>query len=406
MGARSDPGDTDFTVFIRLPFPRGDFVDPPPVAWNASKDQELWDILSRPSKGDDIDWKALADNFDVTLQFLLQQAAWLYDRQLSQVRAQMRKVPTAQSNSPSPAPGSVSGSTAFAGQSQKGNAMIGPRAPSRQVSQQKDIPQRGPTHRRTSSTSITTVNQFRHSRDTSRHDTPTAEGKEQRWENYVRRPSVTKRDNPPADSILRSPPLEEENLSSSEESDSEEDSTRRRPRFGRFGKFSTQRAGLRDDEDDEDGTPAFLPMARDAETAPRDRPGEELGATLRLDAERVAAAQRRMAGRSESRRTESSTSSISSGVPVSQTQGDSGRIGPLSPHRAGTLPRQSPRKSIASGRENSDGTPSMGSSFSDLDDASVTQSALEEALMSNMQNGGMASRMSTISQALRSRYLQ
>lgn len=211
------------------------------------------------------------------------------------------------------------------------------------------------------------MNQFRHSRDTSRHDTPTAEGKEQRWENYVRRPSVTKRDNPPADSILRSPPLEEENLSSSEESDSEEDSTRRRPRFGRFGKFSTQRAGLRDDEDDEDGTPAFLPMARDAETAPRDRPGEELGATLRLDAERVAAAQRRMAGRSESRRTESSTSSISSGVPVSQTQGDSGRIGPLSPHRAGTLPRQSPRKSIASGRENSDGTPSMGSSFSDLD---------------------------------------
>ena len=67
----------------------------------------------------------------------------------------------------------------------------------------------------------------------------------------------------------------------------------------------------------------------------------------------------------------------------------------------------------------------MGSSYSDLDgeyllslsflaplwltstlvDASVTQSALEEALLSNMQHGGMASRMSTISQALRSRYL-
>lgn len=38
-------------------------------------------------------------------------------------------------------------------------------------------------------------------------------------------------------------------------------------------------------------------------------------------------------------------------------------------------------------------------------DTSVTQSALEEALLSNMQRGGMASRMSTISQALRSRYL-
>jgi len=40
-----------------------------------------------------------------------------------------------------------------------------------------------------------------------------------------------------------------------------------------------------------------------------------------------------------------------------------------------------------------------------LDDASVTQSALEEALASNMRAGGMASRMSSISQALRSRYL-
>jgi len=42
-----------------------------------------------------------------------------------------------------------------------------------------------------------------------------------------------------------------------------------------------------------------------------------------------------------------------------------------------------------------------------MSDASVTQSALEEALASNMQaGGGMASRMtSTISQALRSKYL-
>jgi hypothetical protein len=70
----------------------------------------------------------------------------------------------------------------------------------------------------------------------------------------------------------------------------------------------------------------------------------------------------------------------------------------------------------------SDGTPSMGSSFSDLDgeslllclycpsvlsviDASVTQSALEEALASRIQDGGIGSRMSTISNVFRSRYL-
>ena len=56
-------------------------------------------------------------------------------------------------------------------------------------------------------------------------------------------------------------------------------------------------------------------------------------------------------------------------------------------------------------KEGSDGSPSMGSSFSDLDDASLTQSALEEALANDMTHGGVASKMSTISQALKSRYL-
>ena len=54
----------------------------------------------------------------------------------------------------------------------------------------------------------------------------------------------------------------------------------------------------------------------------------------------------------------------------------------------------------------------MGSSFSDLDDASVTQSALEEALLAGMGNttmttnlGGFGNRMTSgIGQALRSRY--
>jgi len=38
-------------------------------------------------------------------------------------------------------------------------------------------------------------------------------------------------------------------------------------------------------------------------------------------------------------------------------------------------------------------------------DASVTQSALEEALASRMQDGTIGSRMSTLGQAIRSRYL-
>jgi hypothetical protein len=38
-------------------------------------------------------------------------------------------------------------------------------------------------------------------------------------------------------------------------------------------------------------------------------------------------------------------------------------------------------------------------------DASVSQSALEEALLSRMQQGSVASKMSTLSQALKSKYL-
>ena len=61
-----------FTVFIRLPFSRGDFVDPPPVStiqkgaalsltnthqidWDSSKDRALWDILSKAPKGREAD---------------------------------------------------------------------------------------------------------------------------------------------------------------------------------------------------------------------------------------------------------------------------------------------------------------------------------------------------------------
>lgn len=69
---------------------------------------------------------------------------------------------------------------------------------------------------------------------------------------------------------------------------------------------------------------------------------------------------------------------------------------PLSPRRTAEL------KGKGISREGSDGTPSMGSSFSDLDDASVTQSALEEALASKMQGGTLGS---TISNVFRSRVL-
>ena len=89
-----------------------------------------------------------ADGLGVTPQFLLQQAAWLYDRQLTQVRAQMRKVGTAQSTSPSPMLGSTSGSTALDKQAGRGVLPAGTRLPSRLATQQQQQqPQKDPSLR-------------------------------------------------------------------------------------------------------------------------------------------------------------------------------------------------------------------------------------------------------------------
>ncbi|KAJ5111051.1 hypothetical protein N7532_001586 [Penicillium argentinense] len=420
MSNPEEPTD-QFVVLVRLPFPRGDFEDPPSVNWDASKERELWDLISRPSK-DALDWNELSERFGVTLQFLQHKVAWLYERQLTQARAQMRMPlqPQSQSNSSSPAPGSVAGSTALGSQHQR-PPTAGSRPMFRQGSQQKDTPQPSAPGRRTSSTSTTTINRAQHPRDTLRTDTPTAEGREQAPETTTRRTSFARRDQPPGASFVRSPPLKEEDLSpssSSDGADSEDESSPRRfPRWRNFGKYSTHRSrpGLRDDEDDEDEAPAFPPLSSHMDQGTTKRPVEhlsqELSGTLRLDAERATAAWRPTERRGgfmpadiESGTSSTGMSSASSAAPSNTAQSEERRVSGRITRSAADQSRASPQKSGVNG---SSGTPSMGSSFSDLDglDTSVTQSALEEALMSNMQQGGMASRMSTISQALRSRYL-
>ncbi|KAK2757263.1 hypothetical protein FQN54_004777 [Arachnomyces sp. PD_36] len=386
MSRHAEQADPHFTVFIRLPFPRGDFVDPPPVDWNASKDQELWDILSRPSKGNDIDWKALADNFDVTLPFLLQQAAWLYDRQLSQVRAQMRKVGNAHSTSPSPAPASVSGSTAIGSQAMKrgGSGAPVPRPP-----------QKTPQHSGAQSPrNVSTPSQAK---------APAKELGGRRITSYKKETAQP----------TESPPPEDEDSSelSSSSSDSESEvPSRRGPGARRFGKFSVHKPATNAEDDDDDDSPAFLPV-NTKDHGRHKSSAQDPSSTLRIDTTGRPSSQRNRSDQTTTKRqtaAESSTSSASSGVAIHPPRDNTRPVrrggGPLSPHRAAELARLSPRRRAA-GKEGSDGTPSMGSSFSDLDDASVTQSALEEALLSNMQHGGVASRMSTISQALKSRYL-
>ncbi|KAF7896681.1 uncharacterized protein EAF01_009084 [Botrytis porri] len=386
-----DPeSDPTYTVFVKLPFPRGDFVDPPAVEWDAGKDKALWKILLKAPKNSDVDWTALATKFEVTLPFLLQQVAWLYERQFSQVREQMRKATVSKGSlAPSPVPDSTSEPACGEEMKRTGSGGGGPRIQS-SLSNRKSTPfskndgsvpntpnrAMAPPFSRTSSRE-TTVQSRTFVAPSSRPTHATTNRRSLSPKQRSRPPSLAI-DHPPRNSPQPA------QLSSPEDSSDDDaypfQSTLLNKRFPSIKK--TNKDPSSDDE------LAFLPTPQDPSATLRDP--RNLSRRTPSHPKKLLPVE-----------SQTSDSSTSSSAPIVNKRHDAisgGRrplTGPLSPRRTTEL--QSERSD--------GGTPSMGSSFSDLDDASVTQSALEEALASNMQAGGMASRMSTISQALRSRYL-
>ncbi|ATZ51033.1 hypothetical protein BCIN_06g04800 [Botrytis cinerea B05.10] len=387
--AESDP---TYTVFVKLPFPRGGFIDPPAVEWDAGKDKALWKILLKAPKNSDVDWTALATKFEVTLPFLLQQVAWLYERQFSQVREQMRKATVSKGSlAPSPVPDSTSEAAGGEEMKRTGSGGGGPRIQS-SLSNRKSTPfskndgsvpntpnrVMAPPFSRTSSRE-TTVQSRTFVAPSSRPTQATTNRRSLSPKQRSRPPSLAI-DHPPRNSPQPA------QLSSPEDSSDDDaypfQSTLLNKRFPSIKK--TNKDPSSDDE------LAFLPTPQDPSATLRGVPPNPSRRTPAHPKKLLPV---------ESQTSDSSTSSSAPIVNKRHNNLSGGgrrpMTGPLSPRRTTEL--QSERSD--------GGTPSMGSSFSDLDDASVTQSALEEALASNMQAGGMASRMSTISQALRSRYL-
>lgn len=499
-----------FTVFIRMPFRRGTFVDPPPMVWNTTKEHALWDILSRVAKNSDIDWKSLAEQFEVTERFLLQQAAWLYERNLQQVRAHMRRVGMSrQSATPSPVPGSTSASM-VGGQAMRRTESGGSRVPSRLSTQALGSPTVGgggdstpgtPAKSRVSLPFRTVPGsgsagpaQIRAASATTR---PLSRQSSKDAESVGGHVSMQSRRGSIQHHISRSPgqartSVQQQSQAQPQSSDSEEEMTQSRMITRRPNPSSVNRRGLslrRDlqsqrinaaspldpnataqhalsDDDDDDDSPSFLPFATpspqpgipDGRLRPSSSSQQDPSATLRggfahqsspfqTHSPRPSIHRRGTSERISSPTVEpptpkpsqditSSTSSMSSpttephpgptatyatarthpsnvGGNVSrqaqagQAVNRTGNVNPLSPPHRALLPSSPRRHPTGAG---SDTSPSMGSSFSDLDDASVTQSALEEALLSGMGNttmtmpGGVAGRVSGISHALRSRY--
>ncbi|KAI8193480.1 Autophagy-related protein 29 [Colletotrichum sp. SAR 10_65] len=396
------------TLFVRLPILRGEFTDPPPVTWDSTKDDVLWNILSGAAKTE-IDWNELAAHFDVTVDFLLQQVAYLTERHTAQLRAQVRKATAAAKGSaaPSPIPGAE------------------PHSHQRTISA-LSIRRDSPLPRNdasTPATPITTSLRPNLSRNGSAGTITRnlgGEGTSTARPGATTKPSTTSRPSNdgqqqrrrlsslPIQSTPRSPePASPPDESSSPASSDDESSPAQSRIIRRPPRFQQQRDGgvNLDDEDDDDAEPAFLQYK--PQSASNASSAQDMGSTLRGDPRN---ARRTPKGKERIHHSETSDSSTSSPALISRSSATSDRRptaggGPLSPRRAAELSGKSPSsKGKGYSRDGSDGTPSMGSSFSDLDDASVTQSALEEALASKMQDGAIGSRFS-ISQAFRSRYM-
>lgn len=115
--------------------------------------------------------------------------------------------------------------------------------------------------------------------------------------------------------------------------------------------------GLSEDADDDEDEPAFMPFAADTHHDP--------SATLRGDPGGIA---KRTHGYKKTEISQTSDSSASSTAPSAKPGAKKqAGPGPLSPRRTAELAGRSPRKGKGIGREGSEGSPSMGSSFSDLD---------------------------------------
>nr|RBQ89832.1 hypothetical protein FVER53263_03943 [Fusarium verticillioides] len=366
-----------YTIFVRVPMPRGDFVDPPPVNWDSVKDEALWKILSGAAKKQ-IDWDEVADRFEVPVDFLLQQVAYLTERHASQVRAQVRKATAAVRGSvQSPVPGADSAGpghqrTHSALSIRKDSPM--PRAEAGSGTGTPLNASIRPVVSRNPSTNTTVLRDMTGGSASPRPGTGFASrtGERRRLSSLPissvpqRSPDREAQPEPGPDERSPSPgPAEDSSPTSSEDESSPAQSRiiRRPPRF------QQPDGGQYEDDDDDESEPAFQPY-----TSPANKTSaQDLGSTLRGDGRSSGKRRHRPYGKSAIHQSHTSDSSASSAAMVqnpdkSDKTTEQRTPGPLSPRRTAELAGRSPgNQSKGYSREGSDGTPSMGSSYSDLD---------------------------------------
>lgn len=316
------------------------------------------------------------------MAFLLQQVAYLTERHASQVRAQVRKATAAAkgSSAPSPIPGADSGPinprTASALSLRRDSPMprhdgSGAGTPlhasarpliSRNASANTALRESGTASPRTGKVTgrVEPAGRRRLS------SLPITSSKSS--ENAQSRPqpeAQPERERTPSPGPAES----SSTTSSSDESSPAQSRIIRRP--PRYQQQETETPYNDPDDDGEESEPAFKPYRETSNPASNQTSAQDLASTLRGDgrtSSRRGQRSQRSIGKEPAHASQTSDSSTGSPALVQRPGKKSREPGPLSPRRTAELAGRSPSgngKGIS--REGSDGTPSMGSSFSDLD---------------------------------------
>jgi hypothetical protein len=383
---------TQFTALIRLPFPRGSFVDPPQAQWDAEKDRQLWKVISKSSKTSDLNWVELASKFQVPPTFLLQQAAWLYERHFEHVRNQMKKVSGSNITAAASGGGSTltpAGGVAMqragsggAGHSRTTSALSGHRKNSPSFGLQEAIE---PTPTLTRTPSTTTITQSR--AQAQQLPTRTLSARSSHRPNLAR-PTKDDRSISPGTATHHAPqeppdsPEIPASSSSSSSSLSDTDHPAHRSQlFKRPPRFQQKRPrelapfaegdGTQEGDDAGSQGNTMLPFAS---TARRPLGASKQGISEQnsrlADRHRSSPAAKQSSPHSQVTTETASSMTSSASVSDAPSGPQAATKSPVSPnfnHRAAMANLGSPRAQALRRKEGSEGTPSMGSSFSDID---------------------------------------
>jgi len=358
-------------VVVRLPSNRPDqpLADPPRIEWNAEKADILWKVIARSRASDSggTDWKGLAAHLEVPLPYLLYRAQTRYEedlRGLQDIRGALSPT-VAQTHTKTgdefPISANKAGSSRLTGSAARMTSSTRLTTPLEVRARLNSLGNNSPRPRKASSSSILTLQGPRKTHAPLRPTTPfsSEEGTDSEDEAAAKEEQVDR------------------NIEEQEALDRKLKDLQKMMTNDALGLVSSSRSKGKEREADRGRIGLRSP-----------RPVEE---TLSRDA---------LSSRSTSQSVSSASSprgsipSMPSPPPESQPQSPIARH--LSPSKSSSPPAVSPRSAHGQshlrygplvGRDVSERGSSQGSetsSFSDISDASLSASALESALMSNI----------------------